>query len=212
MNAQARPAAFGSARSSAVVSNIRLVPAPRRASCPLLSCFLVWPRQIRRLDLASDDHLHLQSPILPHRQLGSQTQSNSLCVKPAYVHFLELRHLIDSNDNPYSAPTELGPSVQLRCRLREILRLWPITLPTLLLPLPAIFFCALATAPYRPPHDMSSLLGAGEAEAAYFLAAIFALVWLVCALVFARRLYKLFVVPQRSCRRVVACHLHRRMS
>ena len=77
-------------------------------------------------------------------------------------------------------------------------RLWPITLPTLLLPLPAIFFYALATAPYRPPYDMSSLLGAGDVKAAYCLAVMFALVWLVCALVFAKRLYNLFVVPQIS--------------
>jgi hypothetical protein len=100
----------------------------------------------------------------------------------------------DNNADPYSAPAARSPTAP--SRFRELLRWWPITLPVFLLPFPAIFIFVSATAPYRPPHDLNSLLGAGEVELAYSLSAMFVVVWLICGFVFVKRLYKLFAAPE----------------
>ena len=65
-----------------------------------------------------------------------------------------------------------------------------MVLATLTLPVAIVLLVAFAKVPYRPPQDFSTLLGADELKAVYFLAAALWVLWLCCAASLMKRIWK----------------------
>lgn len=89
--------------------------------------------------------------------------------------------------DPYKAPHQETTRWSL---IRAAGRNWGLLLALVTLWLPAAFFYVLATAPYRPPHDMRSLLGVDGVKGAYALAGFFTMAWLVCLFILAARVLR----------------------
>ncbi len=106
------------------------------------------------------------------------------------------QNVIASRSNPYSPPASAGSTNSPPRCLSDLLRLLPLACSSLCLAMVSCFLFALATAPYRPPHDMSSMLGSGEVELAFFLSAAFAFASLISASLVAKRLQRVFTGTQ----------------
>lgn len=103
---------------------------------------------------------------------------------------METDPVSDPRFDPYSPPEE-STLVPPPPEPHEILRLWPMVLATLILPVAIVLLVALANTPYRPPQDFSRLLGAYEIKAVYLLAAVLSVLWLGCAAGLLKRICKL---------------------
>ena len=109
-------------------------------------------------------------------------------------------HMSTNHPYQYAAPCEpppcgsAGTSQALTSRLISSIGL--IAIPAILLPFGIAFLYSLAIAPYMPPHDMRSLLGDGEVEAAYLVAAVLTLFWLACVSVIVARVRKAVLSPK----------------
>lgn len=97
--------------------------------------------------------------------------------------------------DPYPPPASAGSTNSPPLCLSAMLRLWPLACLTVCLALVSFFLFALATAPYRPPHDMSLMLGTGEVELARCLSVAFAIASLISASIGAKRLQRIFTGP-----------------
>jgi len=100
--------------------------------------------------------------------------------------------------NPYRQPSCGGSGTIQTLTARLISSIGLIAIPTVLLPFVIGFLYSLATAPYRPPHDMTSLLGAGEVETVYLIAAVLGLSWLLCFSVLVARVREVLLPHKRQ--------------